>query len=81
MSSPVLFPPYRAEHLGSLKRPVELLKKREQFDKGECTKEDLRPLEDKAIKAIVEMQREVGIKAITDGEFRRHMFFDSVSPF
>ena len=50
-----------------MKRPIELLKKREQFDKGECTKEDLRPLEDKAIKAIVEMQREVGIKAIKIG--------------
>ncbi|KAL5534368.1 hypothetical protein ACEPAG_830 [Sanghuangporus baumii] len=78
MPTPVLFPPYRAEHLGSLKRPAELLQKRTAFEKGECTKEDLKPIEDKAIKAIVEMQREVGIKAITDGEFRRHMFFDSV---
>ncbi|EJD04082.1 UROD/MetE-like protein [Fomitiporia mediterranea MF3/22] len=73
-----LFPPYRAEHIGSLKRPAELLQKRAAFEKGEVTQDDLKPIEDSAIKAIIEMQREIGIKAMTDGEFRRHMFFDGV---
>ncbi|EKM58757.1 uncharacterized protein PHACADRAFT_248829 [Phanerochaete carnosa HHB-10118-sp] len=71
-------PPHRAEHLGSLKRPQDLLKKRGEFDAKECTAEELRAVEDEAIRAIVQMQREAGIKTITDGEFRRHMFFDGV---
>lgn len=71
MSSPVLCPPYRAEQIGSLKRPAELLQKRDAFEKGTATQADLKPVEDKAIAAIVEMQREAGIKAMTDGEFRR----------
>ncbi|KAI0092857.1 hypothetical protein BDY19DRAFT_511757 [Irpex rosettiformis] len=71
-----LHPPFRAEHLGSLKRPAKLLEKRSAFDKKLVSAEELTEVEDEAIKAIVEMQREVGIKSITDGEFRRHMFFD-----
>ncbi|KAH8120189.1 UROD/MetE-like protein [Phellopilus nigrolimitatus] len=78
MSSPVLFPPYRAEHLGSLKRPAELLQTRAAFEKGEATRDELTAVEDKAVKAIIEVQRATGIKSITDGEFRRHMFFDGV---
>ena len=70
-SGPKLFPPYRADHIGSLKRPVELLRKRAEFEKGEATPEDLVPVENEAIKNITQMQREAGIKALTDGEFRR----------
>ncbi|EPQ60557.1 UROD/MetE-like protein [Gloeophyllum trabeum ATCC 11539] len=73
-----LHPPFRADHIGSLKRPDYLLAKRAEYDAGKCTAQDLKPLEDKAINDIVQMQREVGIKSITDGEFRRHMFFDGV---
>ncbi|OCB90119.1 UROD/MetE-like protein [Sanghuangporus baumii] len=76
MPTPVLFPPYRAEHLGSLKRPAQLLQKRAAFEKGGCTNEDLKPIEDKAINAIVDMQREVGMKAITDVPL--HMLMDYV---
>ncbi|KAI0763249.1 UROD/MetE-like protein [Irpex lacteus] len=73
-----LHPPFRAEHLGSLKRPAQLLKKREAYDAKQISVDELREAEDEAIKAIVQVQREVGIKSITDGEFRRHMFFDGV---
>ncbi|KAI0082201.1 UROD/MetE-like protein [Panus rudis PR-1116 ss-1] len=73
-----LNPPFRAEHIGSLKRPSWLLEKRAQFDAGKCAIEELKEVEDKAIQEIIDMQREVGIKSITDGEFRRHMFFDGV---
>ena len=66
-----LNPPFRADHIGSLKRPSELLQKRAALERGEISEEDLRPVVDKAVKAVVEMQREIGIKAITDGEFRR----------
>ncbi len=71
MSAPTLFPPFRAEHLGSLKRPQELLTRRAEFDASKCSKEELEKLEDEAIATIVQMQRDAGIKAITDGEFRR----------
>ncbi|GAA5973231.1 hypothetical protein JCM11641_006335 [Rhodosporidiobolus odoratus] len=69
-------PPFRADHIGSLKRPLELLAKREEFHQGKCTREELKAVEDEAIKAEVKRQQEVGIKAVTDGEFRRHMFWD-----
>lgn len=64
-------PPYRAEHLGSLKRPAYLLAKREEFDENKCTPEELKVAEDEAIKAVLQMQRDAGIKTLTDGEFRR----------
>ena len=66
-----LHPPFRAEHLGSLKRPQYLLEKRNDLDDKKCTQEELTVVEDKAIAEIVQMQREAGIKTITDGEFRR----------
>lgn len=58
---------------GNFTGPAELLAKRTDFDDGKCTREDLKVVEDKAIREAVKMQQEVGIKAITDGEFRRHM--------
>ncbi|CDO69475.1 hypothetical protein BN946_scf184817.g35 [Trametes cinnabarina] len=73
MATPTLKlnPPFRAEHIGSLKRPSKLLQKRKEFDSGKCSIEELRQVEDEAIRAIVDLQRQVGIKGITDGEFRR----------
>ncbi|RPA89829.1 UROD/MetE-like protein [Choiromyces venosus 120613-1] len=71
-----LNPPNRAEHLGSLLRPEDLLKARTRFDKKEITPEQLKEIEDKAIIDAVNMQKEVGLKTISDGEYRRHMFFD-----
>ena len=69
-----LSPPFRADHIGSLKRPVKLLEKRKAFDSKQCTQEELTTVEDEAIKVIVQIQREAGIKSITDGEFRRCVF-------
>lgn len=77
MSSSKLFPPYRGEALGSLKRPRELLERRALLEKGEISQVDIKPTEDKAISSIIEMQREAGLKAITDGEFRRLEYFDT----
>ncbi|KZV76716.1 UROD/MetE-like protein [Peniophora sp. CONT] len=71
-------PPFRAEHLGSLKRPAYLLRKREQFDKGEISHGELVPVEREAIQSIVKMQKDVGLHVVSDGEFARHMFFDGV---
>ncbi|HEU4543673.1 MAG TPA: 5-methyltetrahydropteroyltriglutamate--homocysteine S-methyltransferase [Jiangellaceae bacterium] len=71
-------PPYRADHVGSLLRPGRLLKAREQHAAGEIDVEALRAVEDKAIREVVAMQRDVGLRTATDGEFRRaswHMDF------
>lgn len=64
-------PPFRAEHLGSLKRPAYLLRKREQFDKGEISHGELVPVEREAIQSIVKMQKDVGLHVVSDGEFAR----------
>jgi 5-methyltetrahydropteroyltriglutamate--homocysteine methyltransferase len=71
-------PPFRADHVGSLLRPKRLLRAREQFAASEISAQDLRAIEDDAIRGIVKMQRDVGLQSATDGEFRRaswHMDF------
>ncbi|MEU8659156.1 5-methyltetrahydropteroyltriglutamate--homocysteine S-methyltransferase [Actinoplanes philippinensis] len=71
-------PPFRADHVGSLLRPPRLLRAREQRALGEITAEQLRFVEDDAIREVVRMQRDVGLRSATDGEFRRtswHMDF------
>ena len=68
--SPRQTPPFRAEHIGSLLRPDYLLEARKKFDREEVTQEQLREVEDRAIIGAVNMQREVGIKSFTDGEYR-----------
>jgi methionine synthase II (cobalamin-independent) len=71
-------PPFRADHVGSLLRPPELLRAREEFAAGSITAEELRAAEDAAILDVVKMQRDVGLQSTTDGEFRRaswHMDF------
>ncbi len=71
-------PPFRADHVGSLLRPKELLQAREDCAAGRMTREELRALEDEAIRDVVKMQHDVGLQSATDGEFRRaawHMDF------
>jgi 5-methyltetrahydropteroyltriglutamate--homocysteine methyltransferase len=68
-------PPFRADHVGSFLRPKFLLDAREQFFvRKEINAEQLRAVEDKAIAEIVKFQQDVGLKSITDGEFRRTYF-------
>jgi len=67
-------PPFRADHVGSLLRPPSLLAARERFRKGELSAEGLRALEDEAIREVVALQERIGIKAVTDGEFRRTLW-------
>lgn len=72
MSSSIhLRPPFRAEHVGSLIRTRALYEKRREFEAGKCTAGDLKPFEDEAIKHVVKLQQDLGIKTITDGEMRR----------
>ncbi len=71
-------PPFRADHVGSLLRPPELLRAREEFAAGRISADDLRGTEDQAIREVVRKQAETGLRSATDGEFRReswHMDF------
>lgn len=64
-------PPFRAEHVGSLLRPPALRTRRKEIEDTQKIPSDLKAIEDEAIKHAVKLQREIGIKTITDGEFRR----------
>ena len=68
-------PPFRAEHIGSLLRPPELLKARADKEAGRITAADLRSIEDEHIRKVVAFQEEVGLQSITDGEYRRGVFY------
>ena len=71
-------PPFRADHVGSLLRPERLLKAREDHATGRIGADELRAVEDDAIREAVRMQEDVGLQSATDGEFRRtswHMDF------
>ena len=71
-------PPFRADHVGSLLRPPELLKAREDFKNGQINAFELRNFEDMAIRYAVRAQESLGLQAVTDGEYRRgswHMDF------
>ncbi|GEL16425.1 5-methyltetrahydropteroyltriglutamate--homocysteine S-methyltransferase [Pseudonocardia asaccharolytica] len=71
-------PPFRADHVGSLLRPPALLRARENHAAGRLDAEGLRATEDAAIRDVVAMQEEIGLRSATDGEFRRaswHMDF------
>ena len=63
--------PFRADHVGSLLRPESLHNARKEFKEGIITRDDLRAVETAEIKRVVDKQIEVGLKAVTDGEFRR----------
>ncbi|MCJ1321884.1 hypothetical protein MMC15_007229 [Xylographa vitiligo] len=73
-------PPFRAEHLGSLLRPENLLKAREAVDKGTAQQKQLTSTEDDAVKEIVDLQIKLGFHPISDGEYRRHMFWGTFFP-
>jgi 5-methyltetrahydropteroyltriglutamate--homocysteine methyltransferase len=64
-------PPYRADQVGSLLRPDWLAEARQQFKRGELAAEALREAEDRAIREAVQRQQDIGLQAVTDGEFRR----------
>lgn len=63
--------PFRADQVGDLLRSEPVKKARLQKANGEITAEQLREVENEEIKRIVEKQKEIGLKAVTDGEFRR----------
>lgn len=72
--------PFKADHVGSFLRPERLKRARVQKQNGEISAEQLRLIEDEEIIRLVEKQKEVGLQAVTDGEFRRAWWhFDFLS--
>jgi 5-methyltetrahydropteroyltriglutamate--homocysteine methyltransferase len=77
-SLPRTTPPFRADHVGSLLRPRDLLQARDESASGKISADELRAIEDDAIRDVVRMQADIGLQTATDGEFRRtswHMDF------
>ncbi len=71
-------PPFRADHVGSLLRPPALLRARAELAEGRIDAAALRAVEDDAVRELVRMQEDVGLRSATDGELRRsswHMDF------
>jgi len=75
-------PPFRAEHIGSLHRPAKLRQARAQFlgglgkvgKFGRHDSAELRAVEDECIRDVVRLQEDVGLRTITDGEYRRQIW-------
>jgi len=64
-------PPFRADHVGSFLRPAPLKEARARRERGEIDAAALKAVEDREIKKVIRRQEEIGLKAVTDGEFRR----------
>ena len=67
-------PPFRADHVGSFLRPERLREARERFAGGGLAAAELHAIEDECIREVVRAQENVGLKGVTDGEFRRTYF-------
>jgi 5-methyltetrahydropteroyltriglutamate--homocysteine methyltransferase len=64
-------PPFRADHVGSLLRTTPLKEARARREKDEISADELKAVEDREIAAIIKRQEDIGLQAVTDGEFRR----------
>jgi 5-methyltetrahydropteroyltriglutamate--homocysteine methyltransferase len=64
-------PPFRADQVGSLLRPAALVEARNRFKSGAIDADQLRGVEDEAIREAVARQESVGLQSVTDGEYRR----------
>jgi 5-methyltetrahydropteroyltriglutamate--homocysteine methyltransferase len=75
LRNPAASPPFRADQVGSLLRPRELKSAFRAHQEGELDDAGLREAQDRAIRDVVAMQEDVGLQAITDGEFRRASYW------
>src|SRR5579864_638870 len=63
--------PFRADHVGSLLRTAAIATARAKRSKGEITVAELKTIEDSEIEKVIRKQESIGLKSVTDGEFRR----------
>jgi 5-methyltetrahydropteroyltriglutamate--homocysteine methyltransferase len=68
-------PPFRADHVGSFLRPSRLLAARADREAGKISADELHAIENSAIREVVRFQESLGLQAITDGEYRRAVFY------
>ena len=68
-------PPFRADHVGSFLRPPHLLNARADRETGKISAAELQAIEDDAIRDVVKFQESLGLQSITDGEYRRAVFY------
>ncbi len=64
----------RADVVGSLLRPPELLKAREELGAGRMSRAEFKAIEDRAVDEAIALQEEAGLEVVTDGEMRRLSF-------
>src|SRR3984957_14224706 len=64
-------PPFRADHVGSLIRPDALIAARTAAEKGEMPPAELIRIQHEAIRGVVRLQEDIGLKLVTDGEYNR----------
>lgn len=74
MSEVINSAPFKADHVGSLLRPERIHNARKAYNDKEISHDELFKIETEEIEKIVEKQLEVGLKAVTDGEFRRRFW-------
>ncbi len=64
-------PPFRADHVGSLLRSAALKAARAKRERGEISAAELAAVEDREIERVIRKQEDIGLRSVTDGEFRR----------
>ena len=69
--SPRLTPPFRADHVGSMLRTAPLKEARAKRERGDIGAEELKAVEDDEIRKVIKRQEDIGLRAVTDGEFHR----------
>lgn len=74
MSAAKRNPPFRAEHVGSLLRPQELVQKRYDVAAGKAQASELVPLEDKLIEQVIKLQKDAGLHVVSSGEYTRYLY-------
>src|SRR5262249_2680536 len=67
-------PPFRADQVGSLLRPEYLKRARAEQAAGKISSEQLKTVEDQAIQEVIAREEAIGLRGITDGEFRRSLW-------
>src|SRR6516162_1841761 len=68
-------PPFRADHVGSLLRPQDLKNAFREAHLGEIDNQTFQEIQDRCIREAIKLQEDVGMRSITDGEFRRGSWF------
>src|SRR6266496_3969386 len=71
-----MIPPFRADHIGSLLRPKKLREAFRKHSLGEIPERELRAVQDQAVRDVVRLQEDCGLRVVTDGEFRRVSYWE-----